>query len=586
MAYQFTKPPIMRDGEIFLGVRDDGQKVGVPLRSHLLTFAGTGTGKGTSLIIPNLRQWADGSTLTIDPKGENAEQSWQHREAMGQRVYVLDPMRAANVPDRLRVSFNPLAEIMDRERQRRAAGLPSTAREDIRAIADGMVMRYSSEHGMWDNGSVSIIAGVIADCLTNADPENLNLAAVRRILMMPDDLLEEVLAGMANNAAFGGLARAASKFGLSKAKSTREYMKGAVEHTDWLDNENMADLLSRSDFSLSELKNGKTSLFLVLPPDYLEEHARFLRLFVRLAINAMARGGQDGGKCLFILDEFFSLGRIDEIAKTVGLMRSYGVHLWPILQDLPQLISLYGKDNFDTFFSNSSAHIFFGNGDPVTVQHIAERLGRYGPDEVTTMRPAPFNEPFIMPSKDPKREIDVVLRQMDANHARQEHQMESWIQNHLYETEARKVGQPRVAPEVVREMVSQKATDDVARSMIVFGQGRDVFNLRLAPYFRPLPAAIPPDPAIEQRRQRNEQEEQERTQRRANMDRETRFNESADSAWKSLAWGAVLLFAGLYFYDDFINHFGEIFIGIGIVLIINAAIKAHEAYNIKYPKST
>lgn len=48
-----------------------------------------------------------------------------------------------------------------------------------------------------------------------------------------------------------------------------------------MDSPPVAAALASSSFVLSSLKTGNASVFLVLPPKYLETHAAFLRLFVR-----------------------------------------------------------------------------------------------------------------------------------------------------------------------------------------------------------------------------------------------------------------------------------------------------------------
>lgn len=486
MAYQFDPPPRMQDGAIFLGLNDQGQPCGIVTPRHLVTTGGARSGKGVGLILQNLRQWSAGSVLVIDPKGENAENSWQEREAMGHTVRVVDPFRVANVPDRLRAAFNPLAALD-------ASSL--TAREDIRVIADGLIMRTNPRDAMWDNGALSIAAGFIAHNLSTA-PENLRtLPACRAMLRQTDDQLADVFADMAENPAFGGLAQAAGAVGLSEARSAREFVKGARDQLEWLDSEPMQAALGHSDFDLADLKNGKTAVYLVLPPQYIQEHGRFLRLFVRCAINAMAKGGQGGGRCLFILDEFFSLGYIAEIATAAGLMPAYGVHLWPFLQDLGQLVKLYETEGAETFFGNADAHIFFGNTDPMTLEHISRRLGSVTPQEIG---PAPVHVPS-RPSS-----ADSYSWMTGGRNTRGGHMMGSMLagmdniaggisdaigahEQAQYQLKAASIGRPRLAPDEVREMVARHAGDTVARSMIVFGTGGLVHRLKLHPYFLPFP---------------------------------------------------------------------------------------------------
>ena len=67
-----SKEQAFQSGVGFGDVYDGGNGyVGLPTKRHFLTVAATRSGKGTSLIIPNLLHYA-GSVIVIDPKGENA----------------------------------------------------------------------------------------------------------------------------------------------------------------------------------------------------------------------------------------------------------------------------------------------------------------------------------------------------------------------------------------------------------------------------------------------------------------------------------------------------------------------------------
>ena len=77
---------------------------------------------------------------------------------------------------------------------------------------------------------------------------------------------------------------------------------------------------------------------------------------------------------LFVLDEFASLGHMRQIEDAAGQIAGYGVKLWPILQDLGQLKSLY-KDRWETFMGNAGVLQFFGNNDLTTLEWISKRLG-------------------------------------------------------------------------------------------------------------------------------------------------------------------------------------------------------------------
>src|ERR1700691_688015 len=65
-------------------------------RQHMISVAPTRSGKGVSLIIPNLLTYG-GSVLVVDPKGENCWVTAAHRRnVLKQKTVILDPWREVN----------------------------------------------------------------------------------------------------------------------------------------------------------------------------------------------------------------------------------------------------------------------------------------------------------------------------------------------------------------------------------------------------------------------------------------------------------------------------------------------------------
>lgn len=407
-----------REGAFYLGKNRNGQDVGYLSERHAITIAGAGSGKGATVIIPNLKRWPH-NALVIDPKGEAAEQTWRDREAMGQAVHVLDPFDVADVPEHLKARFNPLDAIDLKSK---------TAREDIKVLADGLVMRHDPRSAHWDDGALDVLAGFMALAVTSDDPAKRTLPAMRQLFDPAN--LNDSIDRMENRVGVGNLMKAAAGKLKHSGTEATHFISGATSNTSWLDSEAIADTIQGSTFQLSDLKEKPCTVFLVLPAHLISEHGRFLRLFVRAALDAMAKGGTKGGRrCLFLLDEFYSLGYIDEIAKAAGLMRGYGVQLWPILQDLGQLVKLYDQEGAETFFGNSDVHQFFGNSDGMTLEYIARQIGVTRGD---------------------------------------------W---------GEKSGIPKLSPQEIREFVGKGRNDIVARRSICFLTGSSVIAPTPAPYF-------------------------------------------------------------------------------------------------------
>jgi len=470
-----------QSGDLFLGLDENNREIGISTDRHAICIAGSRSGKGAGLIIPNLKRWP--------AKGENAELTYQDREAMGQAVHVLDPFSSADIPDRIRAQFNPLA-FVDLASNR--------ARADISDIANGLIVVTDPKHLEWVNGARALLAGIIAYVIADAPPYQRNFTEVRALLMQPTSLPAEgeepqgLWADahiMAQDTRVGGLIRNAGITLITAMESEKgmekDFLGLARRATEWLDDESIAACLSDSTFQMSDLKTGNASIYLVLPSDgtFLETYGAFLRLFVKTALNAM--GAQQRGKrCLFILDEFYSLGKLEELVDATGRMPSYGVHLWPFMQNLTQLYERYGRDGAETFFGNADAHIFFGNTDGTTLDYVSKRIGNFLPNEIVSAPPVtrafdPWRE-----KEDQGYEPEQFRRERLAK--KQENEQRE------YQHKMGLAGTPRFPPDQIRGMVAKMDKDSVARSMIVLGKGREIFNLHLAPYFEKPPAEHQP----------------------------------------------------------------------------------------------
>ena len=359
----------------------DDSLIGLDSELGLLTIAASGAGKGRAAIIPNLLTWP-GSVVVVDPKGTNAAVTAARRgngggrvtDCLGQPVHILDPFGiVAGVKS---AAFNPLSAVD-------LAG--NRAKEDIGLITDALVVSTGPKDAHWDEGARTILSGIIAHLLSiYASPLRVlghekkmpSLLDVRAALRQGADGLDSLFGAMRNNPVAGGLAQAAASLVENAGANERGgLMTTALRNTSWLDSVAMAGVLGRSDFQMSDLKAAPVSIYVVLPPDLLDEHSRFMRLFVNLTVRAASQGGKSQVPILLVMDEFFSLGALSSLSKASGLLRSYGLRLWPILQNLSQLRELYPQ-NWQTFFANAGAVQIFGVNDRATAQEIVATLGQ------------------------------------------------------------------------------------------------------------------------------------------------------------------------------------------------------------------
>jgi type IV secretory pathway TraG/TraD family ATPase VirD4 len=362
-----------KPGAVLLGqsIYDPGLKVGITDDRHGLVKAASRGGKGRAVIIPNLLTWPH-SALVIDPKGTNAAVTaakrgnggYRVKKGMGQTVHVLNPFRVNEtypwMPKGAR--FNPLS-ILD----------PNSLSfyEDLDLIADALVVPSQGEN-FFDNSARGLLRALTGYAV-HIYGKDATLFHVRELLAQVMGKDSPVIEGMIGCG--GVIADAAAQIASAEERVKSNIIVTAIQQTDWLGSEAMRETLSHSDFSIIDLKERPTTIYLVLPPEYLETHNRFMRMFVNLAVKAASMDGRSKTPILFLLDEFYSLGPMTSISKAIGNLAGFNIKLFPIVQNLGQLAELYPR-NWESFISNAGHFQVFSINDTQSADYISNRLGR------------------------------------------------------------------------------------------------------------------------------------------------------------------------------------------------------------------
>jgi type IV secretion system protein VirD4 len=123
------------------------------------------------------------------------------------------------------------------------------------------------------------------------------------------------------------------------------------------------------------MKNRPMTVYLILPPRYLETHATWLRLMLTAILIPLLRTTGGDVPVLFMLDEFAQLGRLEVIERNMALMRGYGVKLWTIFQDLAQAKDIYER-RWESFISNAGVRHVFAPQDVTTQEYFSKLSGQ------------------------------------------------------------------------------------------------------------------------------------------------------------------------------------------------------------------
>ncbi|MBL4750142.1 MAG: type IV secretory system conjugative DNA transfer family protein [Amylibacter sp.] len=363
------KKKVFGPSGIRLGTTHNGQfeqDISYKGDSHMMTVAPTRTGKGTCAIIPNLLTY-EGSTLVIDPKGENTMITAKTRKDMGQAVHIVDPWNIAQIDGIETARFNPMDWLQE-----------STVdlAENCMILADALVVPSPNSEPFFKEEAKAYLVGMIGFVATDPDEEGQrNLGRVRVLCLLDGDDLTELYHKMMQSP-HHFIASAGARSLQKDEKLLSNVLASVQSETHFLDSPRMRESLSASDFKFEDLKSTPMTIYLVLPADRLHPFARWLRLLIQQAITVNARNIAEKPEkpVLFILDEMAALGKLSMIEQAYGLMAGFGIQLWGIVQDFSQLESLYGK-GWQSFVANTGMINYFGSTDRMTAEYFSALCG-------------------------------------------------------------------------------------------------------------------------------------------------------------------------------------------------------------------
>lgn len=327
---------------------------------HLVTIGPTGSGKNTMAQTPALLDPRNtASALVIDVKGQLCAITTRQRQALGQRVVVLNPYGVLGLPS---VTYNPLA------------ALDPTALSfvsDCERLAEGLVDVRKGDH--WELSALDYVTLLIL--WVRRYTEAPSLSGVYTMLSLADTarqaFCKELMACDDPT-----IALSAARY-TSDSNEVRDCIETARVQLAFLRDPAIQRVLDDGPTPLrfADLKRQPMTVFVIIPPELLHTRAKFLRLIVMSALGELIRERtRPPEPVLFMLDEFAQLGAMSLIENAAAIVRDYQLRLWIILQNLPQLKALYGE-RWESFLSSAGVVQVFTPNDMTTAEYFSKRAG-------------------------------------------------------------------------------------------------------------------------------------------------------------------------------------------------------------------
>jgi type IV secretion system protein VirD4 len=350
----------------FLGSRWIGDVfIRVQNFTHLLTVAPSGGGKSVNTLVPNLLSYP-GNCVVVDPKGELFSLTSEHRrKAFGHKVIRLDPAGLCGPGGK---HFNPF-DFIDAESKAFLG--------QCRDMANMLVTRTGREDDPhWNQSAENVIAALIAYvCACEGDRDCRNLQGMRVFLASPENFEAAQRMMCAIDGFDGVLHQLGESLSWHQEREGASVMSNVQRHTNIFDDPMIAESTALTDWNPKELRDGRMTVYLIVPPDRLVVWAAWQRMVLGHLIRIITRGvPNEKNPVLFLIDECGHIGKMEALENAITLLRGAGIRVWLFFQSLDQLNRCFG-DNAPTVLDNLKTQQYFAINSYSTADELSKRIG-------------------------------------------------------------------------------------------------------------------------------------------------------------------------------------------------------------------
>ena len=355
--------------------------IGYDTHSHrrnlnTLVVGGSGAGKTRFYAKPNLMQ-ANTSFVVTDPKGELLRDTGYLLESAGYKVRVLDLLHM-----RRSHGYNPFVYLQsDNDVQRLVTNLFKAT----------MPKGSQTNDPFWDTAASMLLLALMYYLWYEAPKYEQNFGMVMELLRagdIPDEenanampsTLDELFAELESKNPYHIAVKYYKAYRSGSAKTLKSVQITLAARLEKFNLDSLAAMTEYDELDLSRIGEEKTALFAILPDN--DTSFNFLvsilytQLFQALFSSADTRhGGSLPVPVHFLIDEFANISLPDDFDKILSVMRSRGISVSIILQNMAQLKALFEKQ-WESIVGNCDEFVYLGGNEQSTHEYVSKLLGR------------------------------------------------------------------------------------------------------------------------------------------------------------------------------------------------------------------
>ena len=354
-------------------------RIGINAQKHrrnlnTLVCGGSGAGKTRFYCKPNLMQ-ANTSFVILDPKGEILRDTGGLLESKGYEVRVLDLISMEKSH-----CYNPFVYLRDDN--------------DIQRLVTNLFKSTTpkgsqSNDPFWDTAASMLLLALVFYLHYEAPKEEQNFSMVMEMLRAADiedddNPLPSPLDNLFSDLEYENPDHIALKYYRSyhsgSAKTLKSIQITLAARLEKFNLESLAALTCTDELDLPSMGEKKVALYALIPDN--DSSFNFLvsilytQLFQQLFYSAdHIHGGALPVPVHFLMDEFANVSLPDDFDKILSVMRSRGVSVSIILQNLAQLKALFEKQ-WESIVGNCDEFLYLGGNEQSTHKYVSELLGK------------------------------------------------------------------------------------------------------------------------------------------------------------------------------------------------------------------
>jgi len=341
---------------------------------NVLVCGGSGAGKTRCYCKPNAMN-CNTSMIILDPKGEITRDVGHLLKTNGMDVKVLDLINMERSH-----CYNPFVYLHDdNDVQRLVTNLfKSTTPKGAQ-----------TQDPFWDTAASMLLLALTFYLKYEAPPDEQNFPMVMEMLRAgdvreDDDNYQSPLDELFDRLEMKNPDHIAIKYYRNyrsgSAKTLKSIQITLAARLEKFNLESLAALTITDELNLMDIGEKKTALFIIIPDN--DSSFNFLvsilytQLFQQLFYSADHRhGGSLPVHVHFLMDEFANVSLPDDFDKILSVMRSRGVSVSIILQNIAQLKALFEKQH-ESIIGNCDEFIYLGGNEQSTHKYVSELLGK------------------------------------------------------------------------------------------------------------------------------------------------------------------------------------------------------------------